>query len=460
MKNDNLIDAALREHARLGTEDDQSFLDKLEQKIDAQEEVSPRGKFQIPYLSASAAVVTIGIGAAWMFQVSKTKEPILVSGDTASASLREKSQPEDFGGTEQVPIARTESMPPKEQKEGRLNETEKLVPKEPSSSSTSPVLSNAVPSSKREQQSVEERLNYGINSVPRSRSIPAKGPQPDPLSKKTKKESDFPYFSRRAKAAPETWDERRRPTDEFTDVPSADSYSPLIDQGFKSPSKAPLSTFSIDVDTASYTNARKAINAGSTPHRDSVRVEEMINYFSYDYPKPAGEHPLSIYTEVAACPWNEEHRLVRVGIQAKEVDAGERKAANLVFLIDVSGSMSNADKLPLLTDCFQILLEQLNEEDRVSFVVYAGRQAVLMQPTSMDPDGRALARKTLQRLNAGGGTNGAAGITTAYELARQAFRKKVSIASFSQPMAILMSASAAPTPSSISPRSGRPTKST
>lgn len=219
---------------------------------------------------------------------------------------------------------------------------------------------------------------------------------------------------------------KARPTseDRFADIPGGNQYATLVDKGFLSPLKAPLSTFSIDVDTASYTNLRKTIMSGGSIHPDSIRVEEMINYFYYDYAQPIGEHPIAIHTEVAACPWNPTHRLVKVGLQAKDVHHEERKASNLVFLLDVSGSMSPADKLPLLTQSFELLLKELNENGRVSIVVYAGRQAILMQPTAMDQDGRLLAKNTLRQLKSGGGTHGSAGITTAYQLARKAFRQE------------------------------------
>ena len=204
-------------------------------------------------------------------------------------------------------------------------------------------------------------------------------------------------------------------------APNGNRYGSLIDGGFLSPLKEPLSTFSVDVDTASYTNVRKLIQSGRAVHPDAVRVEEMINYFKYDYSGPTSEHPFAIHTEVAACPWNAEHQLVKIGLQGKRIESEERKNANLVFLIDVSGSMNSANKLPLLVDSFQLLLKKLNEKDRVSLVVYAGRDAVLLQPTQVDEDGAQKISEALQKLSAGGGTNGASGIATAYDLARSGF---------------------------------------
>jgi len=206
------------------------------------------------------------------------------------------------------------------------------------------------------------------------------------------------------------------------EIPSGNKYGQLIDQGFLSPMKAPLSTFSIDVDTASYTNIRKHVESRMKIDISAVRIEEMINYFDYKYDGPTGDHPFAIHPEVAACPWNPEHRLVKIGLKGKEVKE-ERKAANLVFLIDVSGSMNSPDKLPLLLQSFELLLKSLNENDSVSLVVYAGRQAVLLNPTSVSEEGRGVISRALKDLSAGGSTNGAAGISTAYDLARSGFIK-------------------------------------
>jgi Mg-chelatase subunit ChlD len=197
-------------------------------------------------------------------------------------------------------------------------------------------------------------------------------------------------------------------------------YGALIERGFLTPIKAPLSTFSIDVDTASYTNIRRHIEDRNVIDPDAVRIEEMINYFDYQYAEPAQGHPFAVHAEVANCPWNTRHRLVKIGLKGKEVHE-DRKAANLVFLIDVSGSMKSPDKLPLLVKSFEILVKSLNENDKVSLVVYAGRQAVLLKPTSLDKDGRQSVSRALQKLTAGGATNGAAGISTAYDLARSGF---------------------------------------
>jgi Ca-activated chloride channel family protein len=184
----------------------------------------------------------------------------------------------------------------------------------------------------------------------------------------------------------------------------------------------PVSTFSIDVDTGAYANVRRFLNEGRLPPEDAVRVEEMINYFDYDYAPPTSrEQPFSVSTEVAAAPWNSQALLMRIGIKGFEVAAQQRPAANLVFLIDVSGSMDSPDKLPLLKNAFRLLTDQLSSRDRVSMVVYAGSSGVVLEPTPGDQKFRI--QEALARLSAGGSTNGASGIERAYQLARSTFVK-------------------------------------
>jgi Ca-activated chloride channel homolog len=184
----------------------------------------------------------------------------------------------------------------------------------------------------------------------------------------------------------------------------------------------PVSTFSIDVDTGAYANVRRFLNAGQLPPQDAVRVEEMINYFDYSYTPPDNRStPFKVSTELAATPWNSESLLMRIGIKGYEVNAKERPASNLVFLIDVSGSMSSPDKLPLLKNAFELLANQLTEKDRVSMVVYAGSTGVVLEPTAGNQKHKI--REALTRLQAGGSTNGAAGIQLAYQLAKDSFIK-------------------------------------
>ncbi len=183
----------------------------------------------------------------------------------------------------------------------------------------------------------------------------------------------------------------------------------------------PLSTFSIDVDTASYANVRRFLNSGTLPPKDAVRIEEMVNYFSYDYPKPEGSEPFSINLDVAGCPWQPEHRLVRIGLRGREVAADQRGPSNLVFLLDVSGSMEPADRLPLIKQSMRMLVDNLTENDRVAIVVYAGASGLALP--SMRGDQKERINKALEELAAGGATNGAEGITLAYRIAMENFIK-------------------------------------
>jgi Ca-activated chloride channel family protein len=181
----------------------------------------------------------------------------------------------------------------------------------------------------------------------------------------------------------------------------------------------PVSTFSIDVDTGSYANMRRYLNAGALPPQDAVRVEEMLNYFDYSYPAPTDrETPFKVTTELGPSPWNTNAELLRIGIKAYELSAEARPPANLVFLIDVSGSMRSPDKLPLLKNAFRLLTEQLTSRDRVSMVVYAGSSGVVLPPTPGNDKNKI--RAALDQLEAGGSTNGGQGIQRAYELARSA----------------------------------------
>lgn len=184
----------------------------------------------------------------------------------------------------------------------------------------------------------------------------------------------------------------------------------------------PVSTFSIDVDTGAYANVRRFLNEGRLPPQDAVRVEELINYFDYDYAPPSTrDTPFRVSTEVAPAPWNPAALLLSVGIKGFEIEAQERPAANLVFLIDVSGSMESPDKLPLLKKAFRLLTEQLTARDRVSMVVYAGSSGVVLEPTPGDQKHRIF--EAVERLSAGGSTNGASGIERAYQLAHATFKK-------------------------------------
>lgn len=203
---------------------------------------------------------------------------------------------------------------------------------------------------------------------------------------------------------------------------NTEGYTTIHENEFLTATKNPLSTFSIDVDVASYANLRRFLNVGQKPPIDAVRIEEMINYFTYSYPQPEGEDPFSINTELASCPWNENHKLVHIGLQGKKIPTENLPSSNLVFLIDVSGSMNSANKLPLLKSAFKMLIEELRDQDRVAIVVYAGA-AGLVLPSTPGSDKEKIIQ-ALDRLEAGGSTAGGAGIKLAYEVALQNFRKE------------------------------------
>ena len=201
---------------------------------------------------------------------------------------------------------------------------------------------------------------------------------------------------------------------------NTESYAPIQGNAFKRIADEPLSTFSIDVDTASYANIRRFLQHGQLPPPDAVRIEEMINYFPYDYAPPKEDAPFAVHVESAACPWNKAHHLVKIGLKGKELDPESRPPCNLVFLIDVSGSMGTDNKLPLVKKALQLLARQLSAKDRVSIAVYAGA-AGLVLPSTAGNDLSAI-DSALGRLEAGGSTAGGDGIRLAYDEARKHFR--------------------------------------
>lgn len=203
---------------------------------------------------------------------------------------------------------------------------------------------------------------------------------------------------------------------------NSETYAEFVENPFESPKTAPLSTFSIDVDNASYTNIRRFINNGQPVPKDAVRVEEMMNFFKYKYPQPQNEHPFSINTEYSDSPWNPKHKLLKIGLQGKDVPMTNLPASNLVFLIDVSGSMSDDNKLPLLKESMKVLVNELRAKDKVSIVVYAGAAGVVLEPTSGDNKDDIM--DAFDDLQAGGSTAGGEGIELAYKLAQQNFIKE------------------------------------
>jgi Ca-activated chloride channel family protein len=208
-----------------------------------------------------------------------------------------------------------------------------------------------------------------------------------------------------------------------TGVEPGERYGQIKENQFKSARRSPLSTFSIDVDTAAYANLRRFLGQRMLPPKDAVRIEEMVNYFPYAYPPPRGPHPFAVHLEQGPAPWNPRHTLVRIGLKGKELDLRARKPSNLVFLIDVSGSMSDANKLPLLRNAFSLLVQQLGENDRVAIAVYAGAAGLVLPSTACTEKNRSKILAAIERLEAGGSTAGGAGIQLAYQTAVASFIK-------------------------------------
>ena len=203
--------------------------------------------------------------------------------------------------------------------------------------------------------------------------------------------------------------------------PTQEDYDSFVENAFESPKTAPLSTFSIDVDNASYTNIRRFLNNGQQVPKDAVRVEEMVNFFKYTYPQPKNENPFSINTEVSDSPWNANNKILKIGLQGKNIPTNDLPASNLVFLIDVSGSMSDMNKLPLLKQSLKILVNELRAKDKVAIVVYAGAAGMVLPPTSGDEKKTII--DALDKLQSGGSTAGGAGIELAYKTAAENFIK-------------------------------------
>lgn len=234
--------------------------------------------------------------------------------------------------------------------------------------------------------------------------------------------TDQPIYTNAASASnvPPTPDMKGRSENEIAGEYSVgERYAAITENPFLEASRVPLSTFSIDVDTASYANVRRYLDHGQLPPKDAVRIEELINYFEYDYPQPVGDVPFSVTSETAACPWNTAHKIVQIGLQGKKIALDNTPPSNLVFLIDVSGSMNSPDKLPLLKDGLRMMVSQLKPYDRVAIAVYAGSSGLVLPSTTVSDKVAILG--ALDDLEAGGSTNGGEGIRLAYTVAANNF---------------------------------------
>jgi Ca-activated chloride channel homolog len=218
-----------------------------------------------------------------------------------------------------------------------------------------------------------------------------------------------------------SWDDQLAPPSSVEQEFNTEAYDHIVENRFVSARTSPLSTFSVDVDTASYSNVRRFLTQGQKPPAGAVRLEELINYFDYRYESPRGDAPFGVYTELSTAPWAGDHQLLHIGIQGERIALRDLPPRNLVFLIDVSGSMNEPTKLPLLKQSFGALLETMGEKDTVSMVVYAGASGMVLPPTNASQ--RSVIFGALERLEAGGSTNGGEGIELAYRAAEQSFRK-------------------------------------
>ncbi|KAE9642669.1 VWA domain-containing protein [Pseudomonas sp. PB106] len=264
----------------------------------------------------------------------------------------------------------------------------------------------------------------GVSSTPDSAAVPAPA-QPEVLVQ----QETMPVAGTMAKRM-----FRSAPIASFAPMPSADSYpqgyrdeqreqyQALADNPVHNVAETPVSTFSADVDTGAYANVRRLLNQGRLPPQGAVRLEEMVNYFPYDYALPSDGSPFGVTTELAASPWNPHTRLLRIGIKASDRAVAELAPANLVFLVDVSGSMDRREGLPMVKSTLKLLVDQLRDQDRVSLVVYAGESRVVLEPTSGREKAKILT--AIEQLTAGGSTAGASGIELAYQMAQQAFIPK------------------------------------
>jgi Ca-activated chloride channel family protein len=277
----------------------------------------------------------------------------------------------------------------------------------------------------------ELKRDKGYDSVPRPAATPAPLASPAPTAEfmgGTRADLTKAPAMRQGDWRPSaiTKDTRERGRLTGMEVPTqspGDRYGALTDPTWKNPRENALSTFSVDVDNAAYSNIRRMIEEGRSIPPDAVRIEECINAFDYGYAPPTNDDAFAVHQALRPCPWNEKHALLRIGIKGREVPAHQRPASNLVFLIDVSGSMQSADKLPLVKESLKVLLDRLDERDSVSYVVYAGSEGVVLPPTTLDAVGRKRAVDALEKLTAGGSTNGGAGIQRAYQIAADQFRK-------------------------------------
>lgn len=431
-KDDRLMEELLKEHARKGSGADEDFLKEMEERIDAAEKVvvmqqkdSPGSRWALG--AGIAACLALGVGGVYFWQERQAQGDIIAYDGTAEEQIAAQSEP---------PVA--------------YNEKRSALKAE--AAEEKPQITNSVP---RRGAAPSSSMGKVIASGGHSASIPVSPADAAAPSLEFGDADDFgpgwgseqasggqggggaDAFAAGAPAERLIMSGRLQPGHIHPHplpkpVPAKpqpelnrEQYGKLVENKFIAPTdeRSALSTFAVDVDTASYANVRRMINEGMQVPKDSVRIEEMINYFDYQYAQPTGEHPFAVQVDSAACPWNEKHRIVRIGVQGKDIVREQRPPANLVFLLDVSGSMNSPDKLPLLKQSMNFLLEELNEKDSVSIVVYAGASGLALPATKMDDAGRQQVADAMEKLSAGGSTAGGQGIKLAYKTAKEQFKK-------------------------------------
>lgn len=434
---DRLIDALLREHARAGTEADGAFLDRLETALESEKTKTP---VSLPRRTGNRWAWPLGLAASVMFACFLTWKMLPETTD-GSPTRETTDAPDPYAGMETVPL-----------------QTE--VP-QALSVGTPKDLKGVLAAHEAQRQAVAQGSPVPASS-PSGEAAPLAQSAPSPSAPATRPKPPLGGLMAGGGGAgagagaggvvgrgnslrnDEIGDGLLRPgmklaipreeagfghppppPDLLPSPPPVDRerYGQLVDNPWRSPADEVFSTFSIDVDTASYANFRRIALTGGRIPADSIRLEEMVNYFDYAYPQPSDGLPFGVQVDSAVTPWNPETRLVRIALQGREVVRTERVPANLVFLLDVSGSMNEENKLPLVVKSFQLLLEEMNASDTVSIVVYAGAEGLALPPTKCDSTGREKIANALKNLEAGGSTNGGAGIQLAYKLAKENFKE-------------------------------------
>ena len=411
---DDLMDALLKEQARNRTADE-ALLARIDKALDPEPAARtgrPAWRAALP-LSAAAAVA---LGGAWWYHDHRQEDVVIARHDAAPEVMVNYSTgpvdaldappappPADLKA-EAKPMAQEYLFVPEAREESARREEVGDAAAEPGAAGATLLREEA-----DEARELANKRYSAPNEAPSSsmgRVIPA--PRPPALAPQGGEGGGGGLDGRAGDG-----ELRRRATIE----PSRENYGRLVDQPWKSPWQAPLSTFSVDVDNAAYTNLRRMIRDGVAIQPDAVRIEECVNYFDYQYAPPAGDNAFAAHTLLATCPWQPRHLLARVAIKGREIENHARPASNLVFLIDVSGSMQSPDKLPMLKESMRTLIDSLDERDRVGIVVYAGTEGVVLEPTALDERGKSAAIAALAKLEAGGSTNGGAGLARAYRMA-------------------------------------------